>query len=181
LADLVLLDRDGVVNFDSPEYIKSAAEWRPLPGSLEAIARLTKAGFVIVIVSNQSGVGRGLFSEEALGGIHAAMRAAVEAAGGHLAGVYYCPHAPSDGCACRKPRPGLLERVAADFDQTLAGVPMVGDKLTDIEAARAVGARPILVLTGRGLEARGALAGSGVEVYATLADVATALIGERKG
>lgn len=171
---VVLLDRDGVINRDSDEYIKSVPEWMPLPGSLEAIASLTAAGFRVVVISNQSGIGRGLFSETTLGDIHAAMRAAVEAAGGKLTAIYYCPHRPEDGCDCRKPKPGLLRRAAAELDFALRGVPLIGDKSSDVAAAVAVGARPIVV---------GSRAGErlppGVERYADLAAAAAALIAER--
>ena len=152
---LVLLDRDGVINRDSTAYIKSVAEWEPLPGSLEAIARLTRAGFRCVVISNQSGIGRGLFSEATLEAIHARMREAAAAAGGEIAGIYYCPHRPDEGCDCRKPRPGLLLAAARDFGCALAGVPFIGDKISDVEAARAVGARPILVGAQLGGDAEG--------------------------
>jgi len=167
----VLIDRDGVINRDSDEYIKSVAEWQPLPGSLEAIARLGAAGFRIGVVTNQSGVGRGLLSEATLGAIHAAMQAAAAAAGGEIGAVFYCPHRPDEGCDCRKPAPGLLLQAAAHFGRGPGGVPFIGDKASDVEAARAAGARPILV----GPEAP-ALAG--VERYADLAAAAAALIAE---
>ncbi len=175
-APLVLLDRDGVINRDSPEYIKSVSEWQPLPGSLKAIARLSAAGFRVAVVTNQSGVGRGLFSEATLAGIHAAMRAAVAAAGGELAGIYYCPHLPDAGCVCRKPRPGLLLEAVAELGGNIAEVPYVGDKLSDVEAARAAGARPILVGSRVG-----AAAAPGIERYADLAAAADVLIAERGG
>ena len=146
---LVILDRDGVINADSDDYVKSPDEWHPLPGSLDAIARLCRAGFDVVVATNQSGIGRGLFTVETLEAIHARMRDAVAAAGGHIAGIYYCPHRPEDGCDCRKPAPGLLRRIAADFGQPLDGVPFVGDKLTDAETALAAGAHPIFVGTPR--------------------------------
>lgn len=180
-GSLVLLDRDGVINHDSPDYIKSPNEWRPLPGSLEAIAALCGAGFRVVVVSNQSGIGRGLFSEAALAAIDAAMRRQIEAAGGRLAGVYYCPHAPAAACDCRKPKPGLLRRVAADFDEALAGVPLIGDKSSDIQAARAVGARPILVRTGQGERTEAELREQDLETYRNLAEAAAALLDEARG
>jgi D-glycero-D-manno-heptose 1,7-bisphosphate phosphatase len=169
----VLVDRDGVVNRDSAEYVKSVAEWQALPGSLEAIARLTDAGFRVVVVTNQSGVGRGLFSAATLAEIHAAMLAAAEARGGRIAGVFHCPHRPDEGCDCRKPKPGLLNQVAAAFGVDLKGVPFIGDKLSDVAAGRAVGARPILVGT------RVPVADApGIERYADLAAAASALIAE---
>lgn len=142
---LVFVDRDGVINRDSAAYIKSVAEWQPLPGSLEAIGALTRAGFDVIVITNQSGIGRGLFDEPTLDAIHARMRAAVEAAGGRIAGVYFCPHRPEEGCDCRKPKPGLLLAAAGDFGTTPAGVPFIGDKASDVEAALAAGARPVLI------------------------------------
>jgi D-glycero-D-manno-heptose 1,7-bisphosphate phosphatase len=175
---LVILDRDGVVNEDSPEYIKSPAEWQPLPGSLEAIAALHRAGFDVVVVTNQSGVGRGLFSLSDLEAIHARMREAVAAAGGRLAGIYYCPHRPDEGCACRKPAAGLLERVAVDFGLSLEDVPVIGDKLSDVLTAEAVGARPICVRTGIHPEDCDAASARGAEVFANLRQAADALLEE---
>lgn len=172
-APVVLLDRDGVINRDSDKYIKSVEEWVPLPGSLEAIAGLTAAGFRSVVISNQSGVGRGLFSEATLTAIHAAMRAAVEQAGGKLAAIYHCPHRPEDGCDCRKPKPGLLQRAAAELGFALSGVPLIGDKESDMAAARAVGARPIAVG-----ERPGERFPAGIERYADLAAAAAVLVAE---
>lgn len=173
-----MLDRDGVINEDSDDYIKSPGEWRPLPGSLDAIARLRRAGFDIVVATNQSGVGRGLFSAETLDAIHARMRDAVAAAGGEIKGIYVCPHRPEDDCTCRKPRPGLLERIARDFGRPLDGVPFIGDKLSDVEAAVAAGARPVFVATpGRAADAERARA-LGAAVYATLAEAVDALLAE---
>lgn len=147
---LVILDRDGVINYDSDAYIKSPEEWIPIPGSLEAIANLTHAGFTVTVASNQAGVARGLFDLDALAAIHRKMQAAVEQGGGELAGIFYCPHGPDDGCDCRKPKPGLLKQIAQRFGVSLRGVPAVGDSLRDIEAAESVGARPLLVRTGKG-------------------------------
>lgn len=174
---LVILDRDGVINYDSDAYIKSADEWRALPGSLEAIAALGTAGYTVTVASNQSGIGRGLFGETELAAIHAKMTAAVEAAGGRLAGIYFCPHRPDAGCSCRKPRPGLLEQIAGDFGVSLTGVPVVGDKRSDLEAAEAVGARPILVATGQGQRTAQDAPGR-YERYADLAAVAARLAQE---
>jgi len=169
-TELVVLDRDGVINFDSDAYIKSADEWQPIPGSLEAIGRLSSAGIAVAVVSNQSGLARGLFDTQALEAIDAKMRAGVGAAGGQLAGVYYCPHHPDAGCACRKPRPGMLRELARDLGiESFAGVPIVGDKRSDLALARAVGARGILVRTGKGAATEAALGGSAVEVYDDLA------------
>jgi len=177
-ARLVVLDRDGVINRDSPDYIRSPAEWIPLPGALEAIARLGRAGYTVVVASNQSGLGRGLFSRETLEAIHARMNEAIEAAGGRLAGIYYCPHRPEDGCACRKPLPGLLLQIEAAFGCRLTGQPVVGDSERDLRAAQAVNARPILVRTGNGRQTEARLQGwRHLEVYDDLAAVADALCG----
>lgn len=173
----VILDRDGVINRDSDAYIKTPEEWQPLEGSLEAIAALVRAGFRVAVITNQSGVGRGLLSEATLQRIHAKMLRAIEAAGGRIAGIYYCPHAPDDGCDCRKPATGMLDRLALELGFPLVGTPLVGDKASDMELARRVGARPILVRTGYGEEALSSV-GPQVEVYADLAGVARVLLAE---
>ncbi len=147
---LIILDRDGVINEDSDAYIKSPEEWVPIPGSLEAIARLNRAGWTVAVATNQSGVGRGLYDRATLDRIHARMNAALAAAGGRVDALYYCPHTPEDHCACRKPLPGLLESIARHYGVSLAGVPAIGDSLRDLQAAVAVDARPILVRTGKG-------------------------------
>ena len=178
-SKLIVLDRDGVINHDSENYIKTPEEWRPLNGSLDAIAALTAGGFRVVVVSNQSGIGRGLFSEAVLDAIHRKMTSAVEAAGGAIAGIYYCPHAPDDGCHCRKPRPGLLERIKDDFGVSLSKIPLIGDKVADMALARRVGARPILVLTGYGQATLASLNDTEGETFSDLASAASALLGER--
>ena len=147
---LVILDRDGTINQDSDQYIKSPSEWTPIPGSLPAIARLNQAGWRIAVATNQSGIARGLFDMAALNAIHAEMHRAVNLAGGRIDAIFFCPHAADSGCECRKPRPGLLREIASRMDVGLAEVPMVGDSLRDLEAAAAAGARPWLVLTGNG-------------------------------
>ncbi|MBI4741333.1 MAG: D-glycero-beta-D-manno-heptose 1,7-bisphosphate 7-phosphatase [Betaproteobacteria bacterium] len=147
---LIILDRDGVINHDSAQFIKTPAEWKPIPGSLDAIARLTQADYRVVVATNQSGVGRGLFDMDTLNTIHAKMHRAVQSAGGRIDAIFYCPHAADSKCGCRKPRPGMFERIAACFNVDLAGTPAVGDSLRDLQAAAAVGARPWLVLTGKG-------------------------------
>ncbi len=151
---LVILDRDGVINEDSAQFIKSPQEWKPIPGSLDAIARLTKWGYRVVVATNQSGVGRGLFDMDTLCAIHDKMVRAVSQAGGRIDAIFYCPHEPDDGCPCRKPRPGMLLDIAARYGVDLNGVPAIGDGLRDLLAAVAAGARPILVLTGKGEAAR---------------------------
>jgi D-glycero-D-manno-heptose 1,7-bisphosphate phosphatase len=178
---LVIVDRDGVVNEDSTEYIKSIAEWRPIPGSLEAIATLTRAGYRVAVLTNQSGVGRGLFDEATLAAIHAHMRDAVRAAGGELAGIYHCPHVPEAGCDCRKPLPGLFRQLERDLGLSVSGVPYVGDKLSDVEAAEAAGAVPILVRTGQGAKVERVVRARGVPVFDDLRSVARSLVQEQQG
>ena len=176
---LVILDRDGVINADSDAFIKSPREWHALPGSLEAIRDLGAAGFDVVVATNQSGVGRGLFDAETLAAIHRRMRDAVQTAGGRLAGIYFCPHHPDDGCDCRKPAPGLLHQIARDFARSLEQVPVIGDSARDLEAAIAVGARPILVRTGKGRQTEASLPGD-TEVFDDLAAAAHTLIDEQR-
>lgn len=147
---LAILDRDGVINQDSPHFIKSPDEWIPIEGSLEAIARLSQAGWRVVIASNQSGLARGLFSMETLNAIHAKLRHELTQAGGHIDSIFICPHGPDDGCDCRKPRDGLFQDIARRYDMSLNGVPAVGDSLRDLQAAASVGCNPWLVLTGNG-------------------------------
>jgi D-glycero-D-manno-heptose 1,7-bisphosphate phosphatase len=147
---LVILDRDGVINHDSDLYIKSPEEWRPIPGSLDAIARLTQWGWRVVVCTNQSGVGRGLFVMDTLNAIHDKMVRAVSQAGGRIDAIFFCPHTNADKCNCRKPKPGMFQEIAQRYNVDLAGVPAIGDSLRDLQAAVAVGAQPILVLTGKG-------------------------------
>jgi D-glycero-D-manno-heptose 1,7-bisphosphate phosphatase len=151
---LIILDRDGTINEDSDQYIKSPAEWKPIPGSLEAIARLTQADWRIVVATNQSGLARGLFDMATLNAIHAEMHRAVAQSGGRIDAIFFCPHAASDGCGCRKPKAGLLLEISARLDIELAGVPMAGDALRDMQAADSVGCKPYLVLTGKGQKTR---------------------------
>ncbi len=147
---LVILDRDGVVNFDSDQYIKSPAEWRPIPGSIEAIARLNQRGFRVAVATNQSGIGRGLFDMATLNAINDKMMELVFRQGGRIDAVFFCPHTAVENCGCRKPKTGLFEEIAVRFHTELKGVPSVGDSLKDLQAAEAVGCQPILVLTGKG-------------------------------
>ena len=166
---LVILDRDGVINYDSEHYIKSPAEWKPLPGSLEAIAKLTQAGYRVVVATNQSGIGRGLFDMDTLNAIHNKMHQAVQNLGGRIDAVFYCPHPADSSCDCRKPRPGLFERIAACFNTALAGIPAIGDSLRDLQAAAAVGAKPILVLTGKGEKTQREILPEGTLIFTDLA------------
>lgn len=177
MTRLIILDRDGVINADSPDYIKSPDEWQALPGSLQAIARLTRAGYTVVVASNQSGLGRGLFDADTLTAIHRKMLRAIEEAGGALGGVFICPHTPGQNCECRKPRAGLFRQIAEEFELSLEGVPAIGDSARDLEAARRAGARPILVLTGNGQDTLDA-GESGVEAYKDLGAAADVLLGE---
>ncbi|MEY6432729.1 D-glycero-beta-D-manno-heptose 1,7-bisphosphate 7-phosphatase [Thioalkalicoccus limnaeus] len=147
---LVILDRDGVINEDSDAYIKGLDEWRPIPGSIEAIARLTQNEFRVAIVSNQSGLARGLLSIDDLNEIHQHLHHLLKQIGGRIDLILFCPHAPGDQCLCRKPSTGLLDELGRRFQMSLQGVPFVGDSWSDVLAARAVGARPILVETGKG-------------------------------
>lgn len=146
----IILDRDGVINIDSDEFIKSPDELQAIPGSLQAITRLTQAGFRIFIATNQSGVARGLFDTKALQAIHTKMLAQITAAGGHIEGIAICPHGPEDGCSCRKPKPGLFLQLAQTYNINLLQTYSVGDAWRDIEAACAAGCLPILVKTGKG-------------------------------
>ncbi|WP_323011772.1 D-glycero-beta-D-manno-heptose 1,7-bisphosphate 7-phosphatase [Castellaniella sp.] len=147
---LIILDRDGVINQDSDDYIKSPDEWEAIPGSLEAIGRLSQAGWRVVVATNQSGLARGLFSMETLGAIHQRMHQAVSAAGGQIDAIFFCPHKPDENCDCRKPKPGMLHDIARRLDVRLEGIPFVGDTLRDLQAGATVGCAPWLVLTGKG-------------------------------
>lgn len=172
----VLLDRDGVINQDSPDFIKSADEWIPLPGSLEAIALLYRHGFKIIVLTNQSGVARGLFDAAALEAMHAKMTALVEARGGKIEHIYVCTHGPSNHCACRKPKPGLLQQFAQDYRIDLHDLPFIGDALRDIDAALAAGAKPILVKTGKGRKTLTDNPELSIPVFENLYDVAEYLV-----
>jgi D-glycero-D-manno-heptose 1,7-bisphosphate phosphatase len=173
---LVILDRDGTINHDSAHYIKSPNEWRPIEGSLEAIARLTQAGYRIVVATNQSGIARGLFDTATLIAIHDTLQRAVAQAGGRIDAFFFCPHAADSACECRKPKPGMLQEVARRFNISLQDTYMVGDAHRDVAAAAAAGAKPVLVLTGRGKTTRdeGKLP-PGTEVFEDLAAFAAHL------
>ncbi|MEA3194106.1 MAG: D-glycero-D-manno-heptose 1,7-bisphosphate phosphatase [Betaproteobacteria bacterium] len=167
---LVILDRDGTINLDSEDYIKSPAEWQPIKGSLEAIARLIQADYRVVVATNQSGIGRGLFDTQALFAIHDKLQRALSQVGGRVDAFFFCPHRADEGCRCRKPQPGMLLEVARRFNVAIEDVSMVGDSRKDVEAAAAAGARPVLVLTGNGAktQAEGNLP-RGTTVHADLA------------
>ena len=146
----VLLDRDGVINIDSDDYIKSPDEWEPISESLEAIALLNQQGYKVIVITNQSGIGRGYYDEATLAKIHHKMDQMVKDKGGEIDAIYYCPHTPDDQCECRKPKAGLLKQFERDKKRALTDLFFVGDKLADIQTAQAVGAKPILVRTGKG-------------------------------
>ena len=174
---LIILDRDGVVNYDSAQFIKSPDEWKPIPGSLEAIARLTQAGYRVVLATNQSGIGRGLFDMATLNAIHDKMQRAVAQVGGRIDALFFCPHAADSKCDCRKPKPGMFEEISKRFNMDLAGVPAIGDSLRDLQAAAAVGAQPILVLTGKGEQTvEGGQVPEGTLTFADLAEAVRYLI-----
>ncbi len=177
---LVILDRDGTINEDSSDYIKSADEWKALPGAVEAIARLNHAGWHVVVVSNQSGLGRGLFEVSDLNDIHAKMHKQVAEAGGRIDAVFYCPHAPDEVCQCRKPLSGLFELIAERYGLDLSGVPCVGDSVRDLVAGAILGCEPHLVLTGNGMVYKGRTLPntfpSGTHAHADLAAFAEFLI-----
>ena len=147
---LIILDRDGVINQDSDDFIKSPDEWIPIAGSLEAIARLNQADYRVVVCTNQSGIARGKFNIMTLNAIHQKMHAAAQAVGADIDAVFFCPHAADDNCDCRKPKAGMLESIAKRFDVSLKGVPTIGDSLRDLQAGFVVGCKPYLVRTGKG-------------------------------
>jgi D-glycero-D-manno-heptose 1,7-bisphosphate phosphatase len=151
-SKFIILDRDGVINYESADYIKTPNEWLPIPGSLEAIALLSQAGYTIVVATNQSGLGRGYYTEEGLAEIHQKMQESVKALGGQIDRIFYCPHRPEDHCSCRKPAIGLFEQIASFYRINLKNIFSIGDSLRDIQAAQQVGCKPILVLTGNGQE-----------------------------
>ncbi len=177
MGQLVILDRDGVINEDSNAYIKSPAEWRPIPGSLEAIARLNRVGYQVVVATNQSGVGRGLFDIRTLTAIHLRMRQELAAVGGRVEAIFFCPHTPEADCDCRKPAPGLFQEIQERLQVSLEQVPAIGDSMRDLVAARSAGARPMLVLTGKGRSARREAEAAGYPVFADLSAAVHTLIG----
>ncbi|MFK7885549.1 MAG: D-glycero-beta-D-manno-heptose 1,7-bisphosphate 7-phosphatase [Gammaproteobacteria bacterium] len=176
-APLIILDRDGVINQDSAEFVKDADEWIALPGSLAAIARLTQAGWRTVVATNQSGLARRKFSYADLSAMHRKCQHQLNALGGRIDGWFFCPHGPSDDCLCRKPRHGLYSQIERAVGHSVEGVPSVGDSMRDLAAARTASAKPILVRTGNGSDTESQLLPEwGVPVYADLASVAEALL-----
>lgn len=173
---LIILDRDGVINYDSELYIKSPEEWQPIPGSMEAIARLTQNGWRCVVATNQSGIGRGMFDMAALNAMHTKMHRAAGQAGGRIEAVFYCPDSDASQSINRKPNPGMLLAISERYNVPLEGLPLVGDALRDMQAAQAVHAQPILVLTGKGemTRSKGGLPANTL-VYPDLSAVAQAL------
>jgi D-glycero-D-manno-heptose 1,7-bisphosphate phosphatase len=178
---LVILDRDGVINVDSAQFIKNPAEWKPIPGSLEAIARLNQSGYKVVIATNQSGVGRGLFDMETLNSIHDKMHKALFSVGGRVDAIFYCPHPADSDCDCRKPKPGMFKRIAETLNVDLKGVPAIGDSLRDLEASVVYGCKPMLVLTGKGVKTQteGNLP-AGTQTFPDLAAAVTHLLAGSK-
>jgi len=174
---LIILDRDGVINRDSDDFIKSPDEWIALPGSLEAIARLNQGGYQVAVATNQSGVARGLFSIVTLNAIHQKLHASAQQIGAHIDAIFFCPHAASDNCDCRKPKPGMLRAIGQRFGVALKGVPVVGDSLRDLQSGYVLGCTPYLVLTGKGEKTRekGGLP-PGTQIFPNLAAVADHLL-----
>lgn len=176
-AKLIVLDRDGVINHDSDRFIKSLEEWRPIPGSLEAIARLHHAGFRVVVATNQSGVARGLLDMTMLNAINEKMHRALALAGGRIDALFYCPHSADSDCECRKPKCGMMKEIGIRFGVSLTGIPIVGDSLRDLQCADACGAQPMLVLTGKGERTlRDGNFPSTTAIYPDLAFAASALL-----
>ena len=172
----VLLDRDGVINLDSDEFIKTPEQWQAIEGSLEAIALLNNHGYQVAVITNQSGLARGLFDEAMLESIHAKMRQQIVEKGGKIEAIYYCPHAPDSNCLCRKPNPGLLEAFAAEKHVNLKDTIFIGDSLRDIQAALTAGANPILVKTGKGEKTLADNPGLNIPVFENLYDAAKYII-----
>lgn len=176
---LIILDRDGVINEDSDDYIKSPDEWIPIPGSLDAIARLNHAGYSVAIASNQSGIARGYFSLETLAAMNVKMNSMLSPLGGRIDAMFFCPHEPKDNCDCRKPKPGMLTEIGNRFQTGLGDVLFVGDNINDVKAGRAAGANPVIVKTGKGEQTAGMLAESkmnNIPVYEDLADVVNSIL-----
>lgn len=181
MKKLIILDRDGVINHDSDDYIKSPQEWQPIEGSLEAIARLNHAGYRVVVATNQSGIARKLFTIDTLVDMHNKMIRLTEEAGGHIEAIFFCPHAPKDDCDCRKPKPGMYIDISKRFHYPLQDIPVIGDSLRDLQSAAAVNAQPYLVKTGKGEKTVSLLEESGlgnIPIFDNLAHAADYLISE---
>lgn len=170
MKKILILDRDGVINQDSDAFVKSAAEWIPLAGSIEAMARFYKAGWVLAIATNQSGLARGLFTQADLDAQHQKMLNLLHAAGGDVQHIAWCPHGPDNTCDCRKPKPGLLDQISTALNLELAGAIMVGDSLRDLQAGQARGCQAVLVRTGKGEQTLAK--GEGLEDVKVVADLA---------
>lgn len=178
---LIVLDRDGVINEDSDAYVKTLDEWIPIPGSLEAIARLCEAGWTVAVATNQSGLARGLFDTIALGDMHFKMQRLVMEQGGRIDLIVHCPHGPNDGCDCRKPLPGLFQQIAEHFHlENLKGVPVVGDSHRDLHAGMRLGGVPYLVRTGKGMKTLEGTLPPGAQVFDNLAAVTDHLLGAKE-
>ena len=173
---LLILDRDGVINHDSDAYIKSVEEWIPIPGSIEAIAALSKAGWTVAVATNQSGIARGYYDLATLDAMHARLRSLVQEQGGEVGLIVYCPHGPDEGCECRKPKPGMLQTIARHYAVDLQGLWFVGDSKGDLQAASSVDSRPVLVLTGKGRKTVEGALPAGTLIFDDLAAVAAELI-----
>tara|TARA_R110002111_G_scaffold4961_1_gene25853 strand:+ start:100 stop:648 length:549 start_codon:yes stop_codon:yes gene_type:complete len=180
IPKLVILDRDGVINRDSKEFVKTVAEWQPLPGSVEAIGVLTRAGIPVAVASNQSGIGRGLLSRKTLYAMHSKLRKLAAGFGGEIGRILYCPHLPEAGCDCRKPAPGMINALIREHGVAPDDVIVVGDSVRDLDAALAAGARPALVLTGNGLRSQQELRerNQTVQTFDNLLDFANSLMME---
>jgi D-glycero-D-manno-heptose 1,7-bisphosphate phosphatase len=174
---LIILDRDGVINHDSDAFIKSPDEWVPIPGSLQAIARLNQAGYQVVVATNQSGIGRKLFDMATLNAIHQKMHQMAQQVGATIDAIFFCPHMADDNCDCRKPKPGMLHEIARRYDISLKGVHSVGDSLRDLQSGFVVGCQPHLVLTGKGQKTldKGGLP-PGTRIYPDLATMVDQLL-----
>ena len=178
---LIIIDRDGVINEDSDEYIKSPDEWLPIPGSLEAISRLNRAGYIIAIATNQSGLARGYFNTADLSAMHRKMESLLQEHGGHIDAIFYCPHGPDDDCECRKPRPGMLKEIGERFQARMEDVFFIGDTISDIKAAVAASVKPLLVKTGKGAGTAAMLKENGLQrvpVYEDLNAAVDAVLAE---
>jgi D-glycero-D-manno-heptose 1,7-bisphosphate phosphatase len=174
---LIVLDRDGVINEDSDDFVKSTEEWIPIPGSIEAIARLCKAGWTVAVATNQSGLARGLFDIQTLTDMHFKLQQLVMEQGGRVDLIVHCPHAPTDGCDCRKPKPGMFRTIAEHFDLAdLRGVPVVGDSHRDLHAGMMLGCSPYLVRTGKGMRTLEGVLPPGTQVFKDLAAVTDHLL-----